>query len=90
MKTLAAQGFPAFSASQPGTPFPAFSRQVCQKFARKFDLPDLHVTEFIDRDTARGWIRRALRFSLRITTSVSSRRARLGDALRPDGGSDGR
>ena len=37
MKTLAAQGVPAFSASRPGTPFPAFSRHVCQKFARKFD-----------------------------------------------------
>ena len=90
MKTLAAQGVPAFSASRPGTSFPAFSRQVCQKFARKFDRPDLHVPEFIDRDTARGWIRRALRFSLPITNSLSSRRARLGEALRPDGGSDGR
>ena len=90
MKTPAAQGFPAFSASRPGPRFPACSRQVCQKFARKFERPDLHVSEFIDRETARGWIRRALRFSLRITTSVSSRRARLRDALRPDGGSDGR
>jgi hypothetical protein len=90
MKPPTAQGFPRFSASQPGTPFPAFSRQVCQNFARKFDRPDLHVPEFIDRDTARGWIRRALRFSLPITNSLSSRRARLGEALRPDGGSDGR
>ncbi len=90
MKTLAAQGFPAFPASRPGTPIPAFSRQVCQNFARKFDRPDLNVSGFIDRETARGWIRRAPRFSLRITSSLPSRPARLGDALCPDGGSDGR
>jgi hypothetical protein len=90
MKTLVAQGFPAFVASRPGTPFPAFSRRLCQKFARKFDRPDLRVSGFIDREIARGWIPRPFHFPLRITITISASRSRFGNARFRAGGSDGR
>jgi len=38
MKPLLPQGFSLLGCSLPGTRFPADSRAVCQKFARKFDL----------------------------------------------------
>ena len=90
MKTLVAQGFAAFLASRPETPFPAFSRQVCQNFARKFDRSDLRVSESACRAVAPNYIRRARRSPLRVTAAVSGPRSQFGDAPRPDGGSDGR
>jgi hypothetical protein len=36
MKTLGRQGFSSLVGSPQETPFPADSRSVCQKFARKF------------------------------------------------------